>query len=127
MKGKTLSEEKARNKVFQLPVWISLPEPWFSKIDSSLSNVNLDLIIFCQARVKHSILRFVIVYLAIQASKGTIQSLTFLRTEFNEVIGHKNGTLVLNEDDQNFLETFSRQLRMCLNVWKNYTLSLPLA
>ena len=35
--------------------------------------------------------------------------------------------LALNEDDQNFLETFSRQLRMCLNVWKNYTLSLPLA
>ena len=49
MKGKTLSEEKARNKVFQLPVWISLHEPWFSEIDSSLSNVNLDLIIFCQA------------------------------------------------------------------------------
>ena len=49
MKGKTLSEEKARNKVFQLPVWISFPEPWFSEIDSSLSNVNLDLIIFCQA------------------------------------------------------------------------------
>ena len=49
MKGKTLSEEKARNKVFQLPVWISLTEPWFSEIDSSLSNVNLDLIIFCQA------------------------------------------------------------------------------
>lgn len=42
-------------------------------------------------------------------------------------LGIKNGTLALNEDDQNFLETFSRQLRMCLNVWKNYTLSLPLA
>ena len=42
-------------------------------------------------------------------------------------LGIKKGTLALNEDDQNFLETFSRQLRMCLNVWKNYTLSLPLA
>ena len=49
MKGKTLSEEKARNIAYQLPVWISFPEPWFSEVASSLSNVNLDLIIFCQA------------------------------------------------------------------------------
>ena len=38
-----------RNKVYALPVWISFPEPWFSEMDSSLSNVNFELIIFCQA------------------------------------------------------------------------------